>query len=764
MLMFAHYMCKTITMTTLVICESPNKIKSLQKYLGSGYRVAATVGHFRDLPEKALGIDTRSWDVSYVLLPGKEGVAVKLREAARGCSDVLLGTDKDREGEAIAWHVAQELRLRSPRRLRFDAITAKSIKAALAAVGPLDQHLVDAQQARRVLDRLVGYQVSPLLAVFGPGHSAGRVQSAALHLVVEREKARKAFKVEVSYGVVAEYAGGFTATLVQLDEKKKWVPLRVTDRREAERLTVALSKGPNPHRVEAVEVREVLRKPKAPFTTSTLLQAASAQLNLRPAETMATAQQLFELGVITYHRTDSVTLSDDAIAMAREFIAREHPPALPSEPVRYRNAAAAQEAHEAIRPTAMQLESDVKLSAEQESLYSLINLRFIASQCQPAVLEETVALLVSNEHSLIARGTAVKFDSFLKFVAEDEETVEARAEAAAVGDASSARLPSMKHGDEHRFVRLTPKEQKTSAPPRFTQATLVKALEASGIGRPATYPTIFVVLFERRYLVEEGKALVPTDRGVLVDGALAVAMPDVVATDYTARLEAELDEIAHGKRRWKDALTSWHQDFSRRLVAAPAALQRFAQENKSLIDAIGEAPKALGKPCPQCGKELQLRTGSKGPFISCSGFPSCEYRADPSSRPSTHRCPKCAGAMTEQDGKFGRFASCNNRACEGRLDATVVTAEKCPRCNKPLRDKGAFLGCSDYPRCNFTVDAKALERAKKSGAKCSKCSSLMVERKGAKGPFLSCLRYPDCKETAQVRKSASTAKKAVARG
>ncbi len=741
-------------MKRLVVVESPNKIAKISKCLGPGFVVVATIGHFRDLPERELGVDVPSFALKYVTLPGKEGVVAKLREATRGAAEVLLGTDADREGEAIAWHVAQVLGLSAPRRIRFQEITPGALKKAVAAAGPLDLNLVDAQQARRALDRLVGYQVSPLLSVFGPQHSAGRVQSAALHLVVEREKAREAFKPVAFWTVNATYREGFTAMVAERNPKGEWVNARFLEQARAARALAAVKSSP--HEVEALETKPREQRPQAPFTTSTLQQAASSQLNLAPADTMATAQALFEKGLITYHRTDSVALSDEAIAMARDFIARDCPAVLPEQPVRYKNSDAAQEAHEAIRPTALQADPEVRLSETEESLYSLINRRFLACQCRPALLDVTTARVAAGGERLLAKGLVVRFLGFRHYLAEDETT----AAKAHEGEAEDERaLPKLERGQALALTDAKAKGDATKPPPRFTQATLIRELQRTGIGRPSTYAATVTLLFERRYLLEEKKAVAPTPRGRLIDGALSAAFPDVVATDTTARLEVQLDEVAAGKRRWKAALGDWHTGFAAQLAAAAVGLQRFARDNAALVESVGEASKGTGKPCPKCQKELILRYGSKGPFISCSGWPACDYRADPSARPSALKCPTCAAPMVEQDGKFGRYARCTVSGCTGRVDQSATTTETCPRCSSPLKDKGAFLGCSAYPKCTFTVDTKALAQAKKSGAVCPKCGRPMVQRKGARGAFLACVGYPECRHTAEV----PSKKKAVSR-
>ncbi|MFT3714047.1 MAG: type I DNA topoisomerase [Archangium sp.] len=731
-------------MTTLVVVESPNKIAKIEKCLGPGFRVVATVGHFRDLPERTLGIELGTWTPQYVALKGKEGVIEKLRRAVRTASTVLLATDADREGEAIAWHVAQALGLRDPRRIRFQAITPSALRAALKAPTQIDLNLVNAQQARRLLDRVVGYEISPLLSQFGPAHSAGRVQSAALHLVVERERARLAFKPTEYWMIAATYSNGMRAELAK-ETNSNWVPQRIATEAEAEAIKRELSSHAS-HVVDALQVRQAERRPLPPFTTATLQQAASAQLKLKPGQTMDLAQELFELGAITYHRTDSVSLSDEAIKMARAFLEREHPSALAPEPVHYRNSDAAQEAHEAVRPTAVTLD-DIALTTAQENLFSLIARRFLASQCRPAVLEHTTVVLRAGTRRLIARGVVVKLQSFLVFLGDDEERAAERHEGTADDDNA---LPVLSRGESLRLKAVAVRGDQTRPPPRFTQATLVRELQRTGIGRPSTFAATVEVLFERRYVTESKLGLEPGPRGFLVDAALGVAFPDVVRADYTAAMEAQLDLVAEGALDWRGALSRWHARFATSLSNAAASLRRFTQEQRQLIESVGEAARATGKACPLCSAELQLRKGSKGSFHSCSAWPKCNYRGDPTAVASSGRCPQCSGRMEEQSGRYGRYARCLNRACTGTIDLALVTAEPCPRCAQPLKDRGEFLACSGRPSCEFTVDVAALREAKTAGTKCSRCGNWMVRRRGAKGPFLACVAFPKCRETASV--------------
>jgi DNA topoisomerase-1 len=494
--------------------------------------------------------------------------------------------------------------------------------------------------------------------------------------------------------------------------------------------------------VEALDAKEVEQRPKAPFSTSKLLQAADAQLGFPPEKTMELAQKLFEAGAITYHRTDSVALSDEAVAMAREFLSREHPAALAPAPVVYRSSSDAQGAHEAIRPTAMQLE-DVSLSKDEELLFSLISMRFLASQCRPAVLLRTTVRTEAGGTRFVATGRVVVLPSFLAFLADDEEKAAARHEE---GTAEEGQLPKLALKQGLTVASLTQAAETTKPKPRFTKATLVDEMERSGIGRPSTYSATVALLFERSYLELAKKAVVPTQRGRLVDGLLGRAFGSLVDTAYTAALEQRLDEIAAGKRRWRDEVRAWYGPFEAQLQGAPGAMAAYAKANAALVAACDDAPKGTGKPCPKCGKELLLRHGAKGAFLACSGYPACGYTADPTAKASSAACPKCAGPMETVDGKFGPYTRCVDRSCGGKLErAVVLTDKKCPRCSSPMADKGSFFGCTAYPTCKGTLDKKALAKAEKSGRACPQCQKPLLERKSSRGPFLGCSGYPACK-------------------
>lgn len=779
----------------LVIVESPNKKATIKKYLGPGYEVLATAGHFRDLPKKELGVDTTTFAPTYEVSEAKAGFLSSIRKAAKEADAVFLATDADREGESIAWHLVDELRLKSAQRIRFTEITPKALTAAVAAAGPVDMDLVDAQQARRIVDRLVGYQLSPLLSPFGKGHSAGRVQSATLHLVVARELEREAHVVTPYWTLTARYANGLTA---------KYSPPRTDDEDDVrlhsdEEALAVIAKARGPHAVTAVETKPAERKPKAPFTTSTLQQAASVALKLKPDATMELAQALFEQGHITYHRTDSVTVSADAAAMARAWLSVHFADALPAEAPVYKSKASSQGAHECLRPTSLDAEAPDGLAGDELRLYHLIRTRFLASQCKPAQLASTVVTIASGDTLWRARGTTILFDSFLRLSAADED--------ATAKDEDEPRLPVVTVGQHLDVTSIDSKRQETKPPPRFTEATLVKAMEAEGIGRPSTFANTIQVLFTREYIAPtDDKYIGPAPRGRLIDSVLTTAFPSLVAADYTRRLEETLDDVADGKRPWRAELGTWYRSWEQQLKAAAPLFSAELQKRPELASqAAADAPKPTGRSCPLCAKELFLRVGKKGPFLSCSGYPTCTYAADPSAKPSALPCPTCGGAMQElagehgpyarclkrdckglvdlrpvkvsdkpcpkcggptheRDGQYGPYARCANRACGGIVDLKPPATEKCPVCDGPMHDKGDFLSCASYPTCRGTWDKKALAAAKKSNRSCPVCKTrLLVAKKGPRGAFVGCSGYPLCKHIEDAKEAPSKGKRAGAR-
>lgn len=725
----------------LVIVESPNKISTIRKCLGDGYEVLATAGHFRDLPEDELGVDPVTFAPTYVLDEGKRALLVKIRAAAKRASQVLLATDADREGEAISWHLAQTLRLRDPKRVRFTEITAKAVTSAVLAAGPIDQDLVDAQQARRVLDRLVGYQVSPLLRRLGTNHSAGRVQSATLHLVVAREQSREAFVPTPYWILKATYSNALGAKYATRDARGELREARLQSESDAQ---AVLARARGPHVVQSVGTAPVERRPKPPFTTSTLQQAASVQLRLNPARTMSIAQALFERGAITYHRTDSVRLSDEAVAMAREFIAADYPEALPPVPIIYRGKQNAQDAHEAIRPTSLG-DAAVEMDSEEATVFALIRARFIACQCMPAVFAQTTVALRSGSTEWRALGAVVEFPSFFKYLPEDEDS-EAKGE-----DADEGMLPRVSPGEVLAVDALQSMRYETKPPPRFTEASLIREMERVGIGRPATYAQAVKVLFAREYVGVEKRLLFPTQRGRLVDAVLGEVFEGLVLAEYTAKMEERLDEVAAGKRRWRDELRAWYRDFEPQLARAPLAIDREASRLGIAPDEDTRRP--AGRACPRCSAPVLLRPGKHGLFLSCAEHPRCRYSAAAGVKPSERPCPKCGGAAEELAGKFGPYLRCVKDGCDGRADLSPPADEPCPLCAGAMKTRGEFLGCARYPECKGALDVRALAKARKEETRCPKCRGWLLERRGRNGGFLGCARYPSCRH-AEPRRSA----------
>lgn len=722
-------------MVKLLVVESPNKCKKIEQYLGTGFKVLATAGHFRDLPKGDLGVDLDTFELSYEVNEEKTDVLARLKKAAAAADEVFLATDADREGEAISWHIAEALRLKAPKRVKFIEITEKALRAAVAAPGKIDQDLVDAQQARRVIDRLVGFQVSPLLAPFGPKNSAGRVQSATLHLVVERELARERFTAKPFWTLAAAYQNGLTAKYATVGEDGSLTETRF-DSEEAARDVERRAQGP--HQVKALDTKPVERKPKPPFTTSTLQQAASVTLSLKPDATMSLAQGLFEKGAITYHRTDSTALSEDSIQMARAYIQATYPEALPPQPPRYAQKKDAQGAHEAIRPTSLDEETPADLSAEEAQLYALVRKRFIACQCAPARFNQTTITLTAGDTTWRARGSVLTFPSFLRFLDADEDEKKD-------DETEEPRLPAVAAGEVLELKAITVASKTTTPPGRFTQASLVKEMERLGIGRPSTYAATVAVLFARGYCEEEKKWVIPTPKGRIIDEALGAAFSDLIDAAYTAEMETRLDQVADGKRRWKDELRTWYGSFSPLLSAAPSKLAAVAQAHPELAQLVPAAPQATDRTCPSCSQPLLLRT-AKGDrkYLACSAYPKCSFIADPNFESFSEPCPTCQGAMMKQVGKFGPYARCIKKECTGRRDLGEADGEPCPICSTPTKDRGDFLSCSKYPECKGAWNKQGLEKAKKAQHKCSKCQRLLVPKKNSHGTYWGCSGYPVC--------------------
>jgi DNA topoisomerase-1 len=770
---------------SLVIVESPAKAKTINKYLGRNYSVKASLGHVKDLPKKDLGVvlpkngnsksDSRYFEPTYEIIPGKAKVINELKKSAKAAEAIYLATDPDREGEAIAAHLAevlsengakQKTKAKADRtrrkiyRVWFHEITPKAIQAAFERAGQINQNLVDAQQARRVLDRLVGYQISPLLwEKVRRGLSAGRVQTVALRLIVEREREIRAFVPKEYWTIHAQLAASeppvFEAKLV----KYKGEDLEIPNEAEARRILQALEHAV--WQVSSVERKEKRRHPAPPFTTSKLQQEAYNKLRFTAKRTMALAQRLYEgvelgeegsVGLITYMRTDSVRVSNDALAAVREHIASAYGHGyLPAKPNLYKSKKSAQEAHEAIRPTDVTRTPEaVKPYLEEDlwKLYRLIWQRFVASQMVPAVFDQTTIDVAAGDYTFRATGSVLKFDGFLAVYQEAREETDTEAEE------EGRTLPQVREGERLRLEALRPEQHFTEPPPRYTEATLVKTLEEKGIGRPSTYATIISTIVEREYVTREQGRFAPTLLGEKVNDLLVKSFEDIFDVTFTARMEEELDEIEEGKLPWKQSVKEFYERFEK-------DLEKAAEEMASY-----KAGVPTGITCEKCGQgELLERISRHGFFLGCSRYPDCDFTRDLAadvageeveSESGPEYCENCGREMTIKRGRFGPFLACTGYP-ECRTTRRLVAGtrrarkpdepleEKCPECGAQLVRRhgryGEFIGCSAYPKCKFI-------RAQTLGIHCPKCGTgelvQRMTRKGRRRVFYGCNRYPEC--------------------
>lgn len=669
----------------VIIVESPTKTRTLAKILGNAYTIEASMGHVRDLPKSKLGVDVNNnFEPTYAPLPERKETLKRLQTVTKGAPMVYLATDPDREGEAIAWHIQQALNLQNAQRIEFNEITATAVQRALQNPRSIDMHRVNAQQARRVLDRLVGYEVSPLLWRKTRGGrkplSAGRVQTVAVRLIVEREREIRAFVPEEYWKI--------TATLTP---KKEHFPFEAELRAkgdaklelktEADAQAVLNDLQGATYIVESVEKRQRKRTPPPPFITSTLQQEAARKLGYSAKRTMQIAQQLYEgvelgdegsIGLITYMRTDSVRLSNEALQMAREFIQANFAlNYLPDKPRQYKTRGGAQDAHEAIRPTDVNRTPEAvrpHLTPEQYRLYELIWKRFVASQLADAQLEVTSVNIRAKEYLFRASGTTVLFDGFLSLYKEGKDTQERDEE-------ELPPLPALQQGELLDLIKLTPSQHFTQPPPRYTEATLVKTLEQNGIGRPSTYATILTTIQERGYVVLENRAFKPTPLGEAVNDYLVKYFPDLFDVPFTARMEAELDEVEEGKADWVQVVRDFYQPFQQKMSVA-------MQSDDRVQIPIVETERA----CPSCGAPMVLRSGRYGEFLACSRYPDCKTTLPAGATGIV--CPLCqTGEVVQRKSKKGRvFYTCSNRECQ-LLTWDKPTGELCLECNAPLVEK-----------------------------------------------------------------------------
>ncbi len=670
--------------TNLVIVESPAKAKTIGKYLGPDYQVKASMGHVRDLPKSKIGVDVEhGFQPDYQPIKGKEETISDLKKAAKNSAKVFLATDPDREGEAISWHLKELLGIPDDKtyRVTFNEITKKVVSESIAHPRAIDQDLVDAQQARRILDRIVGYQLSPLLwRKIRRGLSAGRVQSVATRLVVEREEEIRAFvpqeywSLDVKLDRIAPRLGSFTAHYHGKDKKAE---LNSEDEVNA----VLAETQDGPFVVTAVKRTEKQRQPAPPFITSTLQQEASRKLNMTPRRTMSIAQQLYEgvdiegegtVGLITYMRTDSLRLSDEALSAARDFItSRYGAQYYPGKPRTFKTKSGAQDAHEAIRPSDVRLApDDIKksLTAEQYKLYKLIWSRFLACQMANAVYDSVSIDVTSHGHIFRANHSSLKFSGFTAVYEESKDTDD---------EAPQSPLPDLAEGEEVKLASSEKDQHFTQPPARFTEASLIKTLEEKGIGRPSTYaPTVSTIL-DREYVVKEGKALRPTPLGEVVTGLMKDKFTDIVDPTFTARMEEDLDQVEDGKRDWKDVLGEFYGSFESELQKAEQDLDG---ERIKIPDEVSD------EVCDLCGRQMVIKSGRFGRFLACPGWPDCSF-TKPLVVEMPGKCPKCGGRILKKTSKKGyTYYGCENntnkdeaRKCDF-MTWDVPVKENCPEC------------------------------------------------------------------------------------
>jgi DNA topoisomerase-1 len=781
---------------SLVIVESPAKAKTISKYLGKDFTVEASVGHIKDLPKNKIGVDLSdgSFEPELIVIPGKEKVVDRLKKLAKAANVVYLAPDPDREGEAIAAHLEDELRGLSKgnsiRRVTFNEITAKAVQAAFEHTRDVDRNLVDAQQTRRVLDRIVGYQISPLLwDKVRRGLSAGRVQTVALRLIVEREREIKAF-VPVEYWTLdakltpAKEKTEFTARFLGIDGEKAVVETvdapALPGKQPMDAVVAALEKAT--WSVKNVEKKERRRNPTAPFTTSKLQQDASRQLGFSVRRTMGVAQRLYEgvelgseglVGLITYMRTDSTRVSPDAITEARKWIEQTHgKDYLPAAPNTFKSKKDAQDAHEAIRPTGVAYHPDeIKqyLSDEQYRMYRLIWQRFVASQMVPAVFDQTTVDIIAKagrNYNFRVTGSVMKFDGFLKVYEESKEKKDDEDEEL------KNRLPALENGQALSLIGLAPEEHFTEPKPRFNEASLVKELEERGIGRPSTYATIINTIQEREYVQKVGQGrgakFVATEIGFVVTDLLVANFPYIFDPTYTARLEEELDDIEDGKEKWTTLLGAFYGHFEQELELAGKQMEN-----------IKRMEKPTDEKCDVCGSPLVLKWGKFGSFFACSTYnkkdpTSCtftkenfaakpEMNAQEGEEQAEEYCEACGRVMVLKRGRFGAFMACpgysEDPPCKTTRKLTQKQQQKapqpldenCPKCGLQLvlrnGQYGEFVSCSGYPKCKY-IKQNIIE-----GMKCPKCGDGdIAERKARRGNlFYGCTNYPKCDFTSNAK-------------
>ncbi len=736
---------------SLIIVESPSKAKTINKYLGKDYIVEASFGHIKNLPKSKIGVDIEDgYTPTYVTIKGKGDVLKKLKEKAKNVSDIYLATDPDREGEAIAWHVAEELEPVNDNiyRVLFHEITRSGINEAMSNRRKIDDKLVYSQQARRIMDRIVGYQISPFVwKTIYYGLSAGRVQTVALRLICERAEEIERFVPEEYWSVIGQFqtdtSKEFFAKLAKINGK----PKKIGSEDEVKDLAAEIKK--QAYVISNIQKKDVRRNPSPPFITSTLQQEAASRLRFSTKKTMTLAQRLYEgielgdegsVGLITYMRTDSVRLSNEAIAGAREYIysnyGKEY---LPKEPRLFKKAKTSQDAHEAIRPTSVEYEpKKVRKYLDKDvfKLYELIWNRFIASQMQPAIYEQINVEIEGGKFTFRASGSVIKFRGFLQ-VYDDVKT---NGEDEKDEDPASPVPTELSVGQNAKLLDLLTKQHFTKPPPQYTEASLVRELESLGIGRPSTYSLIISTILERKYVEQKDRQIQPTDLGKQVYKLLIDHFPEIFSVKFTAEMEDELDTIASGKQSYKKVLDDFYYPFTESLEKVS---RKTVEIKKSLQEETGEM-------CDICGKPMIIKWGRNGRFMACSGYPDCK-NTKPLAHEREHlkqvvndtKCEACGGDMVVKGGPYGAFLGCSNYpTCKNTKPITLGL--KCPKCNegeileRKTKRKRTFYGCSKYPKCDFASWDKPVMKS------CPSCDNPYIVEKYTqkKGNFLKC---PECK-------------------
>ncbi len=679
---------------TLIIVESPAKAKTLGKFLGKKFDIKASMGHVRDLPRSQFGVDVdNEFAPKYITIRGKGEILKELRKAKKNAKRVLLASDPDREGEAIAWHLQQALDIDTDEacRIEFNEVTKEAVRQAVKNPRTIDWDRVLAQQARRVLDRLVGYRLSPLLwRKVRRGLSAGRVQSVAVHLLCEREKEIQAFIPEEYWRLQVDFATArgeaFRAYLKEYSGAEVVVP----SEDEMKQILANLEKAE--YRITNVLRKEKLRHSAPPFITSTLQQEASRRLNFTTRKTMQVAQQLYEgldlgkegsTGLITYIRTDSTRVSVTAQEEAKEYIGQAFGTEyLPQKPKQYAAKGKAQDAHEAIRPTSVSRTPErVKkyLTRDQLRLYTLIWSRFVASQMAPAIMDTTRVDIVAGRYTFRATGSIVKFMGFMQVYAASDEEKDP--------EESDKQFPELEKGELVDPIQKTPSQHFTQPPPRYSEATLVKTLEELGIGRPSTYAPVVETIQRRGYVAREKKTLYPTELGMVVDDLLSEYFPQIINAEFTAQMEKQLDDIEEGGADWNQVLAEFYAPFAKDVEKAEEEIVRLEIDTDEETD----------EECPKCGRNLVIKTGRFGRFVACPGFPECRY-TKPIIEETGHTCPQCDGKVVVRRSKKGRV----------------------------------FFGCSEFPRCKFVVWDQPVDR------ECPRCNTFLVKKETKKNTTYKC--------------------------